>query len=86
MFYDFIYRWIWRIIPLHLEEYHDMETEIDYNCTKGTNISIAYIFYIILIYFIKDYDMNRERVIYSLRDGQGTRMRGWSRWWDSRRR
>ena len=56
MIYDFIYRWIWRIIPLHLEGYHDMETGIDYNCTKGTNICIAYVFYIILIYFLKDYD------------------------------
>ena len=36
-----------------------METGIDYNCTKGTNKCIAYILYIILIYFLKDYDDSR---------------------------
>ena len=59
MFYDFIYHQIGRYIPLHLEGYHDMETGIDNNCTKGTNLCIAYIFYIILIFFLKDYDDSR---------------------------
>ena len=35
-----------------------METGIDYNCTKGTNICM-HIYSILLIYFVKDHDDSR---------------------------